>query len=1395
MNPKKIAERLLIFTLMFCMILGNAFLLSPHAEALGERTVSAPSSMEEVRALPDATATTVDTDMGVNKTEESSTLPSNESSLDTASSEIDATGLIFNSLLVREAESGNLVADLLKGEIPTLKVDVTYALDVDYTVPSALQFENTYFTVNFGDGLYVKTLPGATFTEGAIENTGFEKLVKAPTGNGTAPYGYATLEPSKNKNGDVTYKTKGTLTNVSSKGEICFAIDEAYLNQDTNQILSDILKVSLSTDTKKDVDAHTFDVKSEQAFTYTFYVNQATEVLSKGGTTSTLNAVNVGNKSLTEENSKTTVEIVYPNDLEFISLEENRLYNKEGKVLSTSDDGTNKTSLVEWDEAGSYSGGLSFIPHIKVPQNSGRANGSSFNIILKNFKKTIYKDTPNADRTSLNGQAVMRVTIIDGNTPEKITTHALVDSAPNWALKKYDTYNVRLGALLIKNELPTATKAKTLELTIDEGNTAIIRGVTIPYHKDIQYGKIYWTSADGRQGEADADILKKSNVAGLITNTALGLGINDSIKSIKVELGALPPLYDGIKPMQDLLDTWNANNKYVYDEYYGWSYICCGVYGSWKQKTKEDVISYAKLYTSGTEAGVENTHKMVGKSAAPEILNGKGTIDKTQVMGGDSFKISGVIDDANWDWNPLQEPILYMIMPEGFIYKDLVLTEGTLSSPEYVGEFEKDGVKLKAWKYMVDIGQETRGQYQPDFSIKSMKVSFKVETDKKAKTGTYHINDFFGFTTKDFAEIGAVIKAEKWDRSNWNTQKYTATFGDAINSGKDMVSLSERTGVMVKQAYEITAQSELMIPKSGQSFIYDKSTEETKKLTTPVLSNDDKAILRITIRNNTTTEIDHATLFVPMLKENLDFGKAFMPEGKNQFPLNFEEAKTTENFEINYIKVKEGKTFEINTSLKKEDYDIVTDPSEANMIMLISKVALAPGDGGRIDINYKVDSDITSAYNNKVDVITPVLDYDINGNKSTLTKEPAAISFFTSDVYMDYKVVKEWVGLSKENAKKESVMVQLYKNGEPYGNSKKLDAENNFETIFVDLKETEEANGSPQKNVYTFKELDSSGKALEENEKILLNGKEYTIHYDGNKVVNTLINPQIEISGKKVWEDRENQDGIRPKEVIVHLLANGSDTGKNLKVTEATDWKYSFDSLDTYDANGDKILYSVSEDQVDGYQVKIEDTTITNTHQPEVFSIGVNKIWQGQEQDKAVIRLYADDKEVASQELSSATNWSYTFENLDKYKDGKEIQYEIREDKMEGYTTSITGDAASGFTVTNTKNEVPNPPGEVPNTPNPPGEVPNIPNPPKEVPNLPKEPSNPPKGPTEQKEKPNKTLSNKKSEKPNTQKYKKSGKVRKAPVTGDKTNLFIWFSLGGISIIGILVLLYVKRRK
>ncbi|TCD54486.1 Cna B-type domain-containing protein [Alloscardovia theropitheci] len=971
----------------------------------------------------------------------------------------NTAGLKFNTLMIKESDSGTVIADLLAGQTPELKAGTTYALDVEYSVPASLQFSPTYFKAYFGNGLYVKTLPGATFTPGHIESTGFEELTVSPSGTGTSPYGYPQAGSEKSRSGELEYKTKNSLTNVSSRNEICFTVDDAYLNQSTQQILTDVLKVSLRTDTTPDVDAHSYNVTSNQSYQYTFYTNQSTEVVSKGGETSTLNVQNVGGYSLTAAHSKTQVDIIYPSDIELVGLEDKALYHKNGTIVSTVENAGLKTSTVEWDEPGSYSSGLSFYPHVKVPSNSTRAKGSSFNVIIRNFKKTIWNDNPNVGRTSENTQAVMTVTIIDGQDPEKMTLHALVDSAPNWAFKKNDSYNVRLGSLLIKNELVTDTKAKTLEFDIDQSDTAIIRGVTIPWHSSMAYGQIHWTSADGRSGTADPNILQKSNVSALITNTALGLGINDSIKSVKIDLGVIPGRYDGVQPMRDLLVTSNPNAKYVSDEFYGWSYIPAGIYGSWKKGTQADVVSTAKLYTTGEQPSADETYTLIGKSVAPRVVNGVGSINKTQVLGGDGFTISGRIDDANWDWNPLQEPVLYMIMPEGFSYSNLQLTNGTLSSPEYVGEFEKDGVKVKAWKYSVDIGQETRGQYQPDFTSKNMNVSFDVKTDKRAKRGTYHINDFLGITTQDFAEIGAVIKAEKWDRSNWNTSKYTAAFGNAINSGKDMVSLSEGPGVAVSQAYGITAQAELLIPQTGKSYIYDATSEDSKTDTTPILGNGDKAVMRIRVRNNTTTAIDHATLFVPLLNQEANFGNAFMPEGVTKLPLQLDHVDVTDNFTVKYIHIKNGKQFAINTAPQPADYEEVTNPNDANMLMLVSQVAVAPDDGGRVDITYKVPEELTRSYNNLKDVITPVLDYDINGNKSTLTKEPAAVSFFTDKVEtISIPVEKVWQDHDDEyGSRPQSVRISVYADDEKVAEHNFVEAEQ-WKHTFVDLPKIKDGN-------------------------------------------------------------------------------------------------------------------------------------------------------------------------------------------------------------------------------------------------------------------------------------------------------------------------------------------------
>lgn len=915
----------------------------------------------------------------------------------------DTTGLQINALTIEDASTHAQVADLLAGQTPALKAGVTYALNVGYTIPASLQFSPTYLNVRFGDGLYVTGLPGATFTVGGISNTSFSNLVTTPTGTGTLPYGYPGASSEKNRSGDLVYMTNNGLTRVSSTGEIQFKLDDAVENQSASQVIANAIRVSLSTAATQNVDPHTSSVTAADPMTYGFWADQSTEVLSKGGTTSTLQVSATGSKVLTEANSKTTVQIVYPSDVELVGVNETSLYNTAGTIVSTTDDGTNKTATVEWNEPGSYAGTPTFKPQIKIPASSTRPNNSSFNVTIKNLTMSVWNDTPNVNRTSGNASSTLTVTVIDGLNPERLTTHALVDTAPNWAYKKNDTYNVRLGTYLIKNELSTATAPKTLEMTIDQNQTAIIRGVTIPYKAGMTYGPIHWTASDGTSGTADPSILRTSNVSALITNTALGLDINTSITSIKVDLGPILGGYDGIRPMSDLLNTRNPNNKFVTDEYYGWDYVSNGVFGSWKKGTNADVVTNVKLYDTGTtpDAGVTLT----AKSGAPKVLNGVGNIDKTQINGGDTFKISGRIDDANWDWNPLQEPVLYVIMPEGFTYSNLTVSNGTLSTPKYVGTYDKDGVAVKVWKYTIDVGNETRGQYQPDFTSKSMTLSMDVHTTDLAGKGIYHINDFVGITTKDFKDIGAQIKSEHWDHKNWNTSQYTSLFGNSVNSGETMVSLSERPGINIAQASAIAAASTLSV-KDGVSgtvtdYTYDSSNPSA---TTPVMQSGDTATVHIAVRNNTGNTANTTQLFVPLLSKSANRGAGINPEGATQLPLALEGVNTSSNFSYKYIKLNPGVTYAANHAPQPSDYTVVTNPADADMVLFTSTHALAANSGGFVDVTYKVADNVDASYTGKRSVFSSVLDYDIAGNHSTRSLSTHALSY----AGIDLKINKVW---------------------------------------------------------------------------------------------------------------------------------------------------------------------------------------------------------------------------------------------------------------------------------------------------------------------------------------------------------------------------------------------------
>ena len=102
---------------------------------------------------------------------------------------------------------------------------------------------------------------------------------------------------------------------------------------------------------------------------------------------------------------------------------------------------------------------------------------------------------------------------------------------------------------------------------------------------------------------------------------------------------------------------------------------------------------------------------------------------------------------------------------------------------------------------------------------------------------------------------------------------------------------------------------------------------------------------------------------------------------------------------------------------------------------------------------------------------------------------------------------------------------------------------------------------------------------------------------------------------------------------------------------------------------------------------------ITNEYDKPVVSVKVTKVWDDRDNEDesrptAVgVKLLANGKDSGkSIALSEANEWTYTFEELDKYdENGKAIEYTVEETEVpKGYTVQVTGDMESGYVITNT---------------------------------------------------------------------------------------------------------------
>lgn len=214
-------------------------------------------------------------------------------------------------------------------------------------------------------------------------------------------------------------------------------------------------------------------------------------------------------------------------------------------------------------------------------------------------------------------------------------------------------------------------------------------------------------------------------------------------------------------------------------------------------------------------------------------------------------------------------------------------------------------------------------------------------------------------------------------------------------------------------------------------------------------------------------------------------------------------------------------------------------------------------------------------------------------------------------------------------------------------------------------------------------------------------------HQRNGAEAHNFYNPWLEsteIEFTKIWDDDQNRDGKRPKQLTFQLM-DGDKVVDEVTV-DAAQWDkqqtVKFASLPKYRTDGTLINYTIAEvlPADSEYTAKPEGTTITNTRPIDVTNVSVTKTWQDHDNYLGVrptsiqVQLYAKDSQgqdaktaVGSPEtITASDNWQHTWKNLPKnINGGHPIEYTIEEvGSSPGYTATSSSDQDGGKIITNT---------------------------------------------------------------------------------------------------------------
>jgi pilin isopeptide linkage protein/uncharacterized repeat protein (TIGR01451 family) len=187
------------------------------------------------------------------------------------------------------------------------------------------------------------------------------------------------------------------------------------------------------------------------------------------------------------------------------------------------------------------------------------------------------------------------------------------------------------------------------------------------------------------------------------------------------------------------------------------------------------------------------------------------------------------------------------------------------------------------------------------------------------------------------------------------------------------------------------------------------------------------------------------------------------------------------------------------------------------------------------------------------------------------------------------------------------------------------------------------------------------------------------------RMVDELI-PTADVTGTKTWVDLGNAGNLRPGSIQITLYADGTVVNAQPAWTQNGDvWTYTYAGLNIYRSgnSGSRIVYTVKETPVPGYEALYDGLNITNQLadiEVKYVELSGTKTWvddndaAGVRPDSITVYLLRNGEVIASKVVTADDDWAYSFANLpDSDGHATAYTYAINEKPVPSYARSLNG--------------------------------------------------------------------------------------------------------------------------